>query len=236
MKATIRVLRFDPGEESGPCYDTYQVEVEERTTVLGALQQIYEQLDPSLAIEYGCRFKRCGLCAMKINGVARMACLTQAKEEMTIEPLAHVAVKKDLVVDRTWVLDMMRHHRLYVDGETTGTAGEFATLETPPEFEILSGCTECMCCVSGDPTVDQARPEDGGALMFVKLAYLHFHPRDSVDRLTQARALGVERYRNLKNIGCPYGIALNRVVFAPLLGEGSRTIRRTGERVVNEEE
>ena len=55
MKVGISIRRFDPGAGLEPRWDSYTVPSGDRATVLEALAYVYENLDPTLAYESGCR-------------------------------------------------------------------------------------------------------------------------------------------------------------------------------------
>jgi succinate dehydrogenase / fumarate reductase iron-sulfur subunit len=98
----LRVQRFNPRSDSKPHYETFQVQTKPRMTVLDALFQVLEEQDPSLAFRYSCRSAVCGSCAAFINGRQRLACKTQVSKmgnEITVGPLPHIPVIRDLVVD-----------------------------------------------------------------------------------------------------------------------------------------
>lgn len=80
----------------------FTVTLEARMTVLDALFQIQSTQDESLAFRCACRVGMCGTCAMYINAVPRLACKTQVARleasRITIAPLPHLPVIKDLVV------------------------------------------------------------------------------------------------------------------------------------------
>ena len=104
-------------------------------TVLGALFQVQQKFDDSIAFHYSCRGAVCGTCAMLINKVPRLACRTQVKsllkgelkiplspypaledtvewdpkEEVLVEPLPHLPVIKDLIVDMEKFFDFYKY-------------------------------------------------------------------------------------------------------------------------------
>jgi succinate dehydrogenase/fumarate reductase iron-sulfur protein len=95
----VKLFRFDPTKDNKPRYEEYQVPMIPDMSVLGVLNYIYEELDSSIAYYSSCRFGRCGGCTVIVNGKARLACLTAASEEMTVEPLQGYMVIRDLIVD-----------------------------------------------------------------------------------------------------------------------------------------
>ena len=48
-------------------YDLYKVDTKKGMTVLDALFQIQDRMDPSLSFRYSCRGAVCGSCSMLIN-------------------------------------------------------------------------------------------------------------------------------------------------------------------------
>jgi succinate dehydrogenase/fumarate reductase-like Fe-S protein len=72
----ISIRRYDPETDGEPRWADYAVPGSERTTVLEALMHIYEHVDSTLAFRFGCRFNKCGLCAVEVDGKPRMACFT----------------------------------------------------------------------------------------------------------------------------------------------------------------
>ena len=70
MSIQISIRRYDPESDVQPRWDDYTVPCGDRTTVLEALAYVYENLDPTLAYPFGCRFGACGLCAV-VAGASR---------------------------------------------------------------------------------------------------------------------------------------------------------------------
>jgi len=72
--------------------------------VLDALIKIKNDIDPTLTFRRSCREGVCGSCAMNIDGVNTLACLSKIEQDgsvMKINPLPHMYVIKDLVPDMT---------------------------------------------------------------------------------------------------------------------------------------
>ncbi len=97
------VLRFDPTKDQVPRFQTYELPDLKGITVLEGLYYIIENIDPSLAFRSSCREAVCGSCAMHINGLYRLACEANIdhlkSRPITIRPLAHSTIIRDLVVD-----------------------------------------------------------------------------------------------------------------------------------------
>src|SRR5215469_18927192 len=100
-----RIYRWNPEDGQNPRIDTYQVDVDDcGPMVLDALIWIKNKIDPTLTFRRSCREGVCGSCAMNIDGTNTLACtkhMDDVKGEVTIYPLPHLPVVKDLVPDLT---------------------------------------------------------------------------------------------------------------------------------------
>jgi succinate dehydrogenase / fumarate reductase iron-sulfur subunit len=215
MKATLKIWRYDPEATPASRLAEFQVPYQEGDTVLQALLRIYRDQEP-LAFRYGCRFRKCGLCALEVNGRPRLACRTPLRENMTLRPLRALPVVRDLVVDRQPAFATLLPLRPWIE-ELAGGANP-RRLKQPAEHQQLMACTECLGCLSTCPTYHYDDPGCGGPFHFVKLAQFHFHPLDGVDRLAQARDLGIERCASCLKCYCLVGIPIANTAIKPLLG------------------
>jgi len=100
-KIKVRIARFDPATDSSPHYQTYDVPLTPRMTVMDALDYIYENLDPSLAYHShtSCHRRICARCNVKIDNRAGLSCHTEVSGDITIEPLPGFKIVRDLVVE-----------------------------------------------------------------------------------------------------------------------------------------
>ncbi|MBI3108607.1 MAG: 4Fe-4S dicluster domain-containing protein, partial [Candidatus Rokubacteria bacterium] len=92
------------------------------------------------------------------------------------------------------------------------------SLAVPAEHARLSACTECLSCLAACPSFEAGRDEIGGPYHFVKLAQLHWDPRDGADRRAQAAELGIARCAACRKCACPLGIPIYRAAVTPLAG------------------
>ena len=218
----LRVSRFDPLSEPHARWQEFDVPDVEGESILGVLQRIRELFDSTLAFRFGCRFKGCGLCTLEIDGRPLPACMIRAKEGMAVGPLGCLPVLRDLVVDRRPLTEFFARHGLH---QVLPAGGELpATFEVPPAYEDLARCTECLACLSTCPSFDAGnlgdseKPGFGGPLTFVKLAQLHFDPRDAEDRRAQATALGLGTCESCQTrCSCPIGVRIYHSAIEPLL-------------------
>lgn len=153
QKVQFKVLRYKQGQAS-PSYQTFEVTVDEDTTVLIALQDIRRDQDPTLTLRHSCHHASCGTCGMKINGREELACVVKvldlANSTVVVEPLDNLPLISDLVVD------MSSFYARYTEPEMDYLReSEFLPeAEVPENLERwlrLENCIECGICVSACP-------------------------------------------------------------------------------------
>ena len=212
----IRVRRFDPGSDPQSRWEVFDIPGVDGESVLGVLQRIRESSDSTLAFRYGCRFKGCGLCTVEIDGRPLPACMIRAREGMEVGPLGSFPLLRDLAIDRRPLAEFFARQRLYLlphEGEELSES-----FEVPPVYGELAKCTECLACLAECPSFDLTDGSFGGPLTFVKLAQLHFDPRDGEDRKAQAKALGVTSCLSCEDsCSCPLGVPIHSAAIESLV-------------------
>ncbi len=205
---------------------------DERPTVLQALIAIYENEDPDLAFCYNCRYLKCGLCAVEVDGKPVLACVTPLQEGQTIGPLANLPLHRDLVIERRSLQELLLREKIFrVPGteknRVEGFIPDFPELKMPPNLEKLLGCIECLCCQASCPTLAESDQLAvyAGPYIFVKLAQLHLDPLDDVDRVAQAARLGIESCRACGRCSCPQDIDIQNQAILPLQGKVAREVK-----------
>jgi succinate dehydrogenase / fumarate reductase iron-sulfur subunit len=147
--ATLAILRYDPGKSTEPHYETYGVKATKDTTVLDALFQILETQDHSLAFRYSCRSAVCGSCAMFINGRYKLACSTLISEigrDVIIQPLPHMPIIRDLVVDLTTFFEKYKVIKPYVVPIKPSPEKEW--IQSPKQRSKINDSTDCILCAA----------------------------------------------------------------------------------------
>lgn len=170
----IRVARSREGGKITH-YDLYKIDLKKGMTILDALFQIQDKMDPSLSFRYSCRGAVCGSCSMLINKEPRLACRTQAAdvqrgtmrlkafpaiketpagwnpdEETLIEPLPNMTILKDLVVDMSKFYDAFESMKLWVDPVMQQGAG-VQSPENRKKIERYVNCILCAICYGSCP-------------------------------------------------------------------------------------
>jgi succinate dehydrogenase/fumarate reductase iron-sulfur protein len=143
MKVKMNVLRSDPASGQDPQYQAFEIEAEPEETVSGALTIIYQNKDSSLAFRFICNMQKCGECAIMVNKSPCLACEKRIEPEMTIEPLPHLPIIKDLVIDRHKVISAI--HSILHSSRKSSHRGR---REISEDSVKLGNCLECLICVS----------------------------------------------------------------------------------------
>ncbi|MFZ5824341.1 MAG: succinate dehydrogenase/fumarate reductase iron-sulfur subunit, partial [Bacillota bacterium] len=154
----LRVFRYDPEKGTDPGYETFRVEYREGMTVLQALLWVLEKRDGSLAFRYSCREAICGSCAMYVSGSYTLACKVQVKDALegdtvTVSPLPHMPVVKDLVVDMSkfWA----NYERVKPWLINDGPAPERERLQSQEDrakYNMEIDCILCGACFASCPS------------------------------------------------------------------------------------
>ena len=183
-------------------YDLYKVDTKKGMTVLDALFQIQDRMDPSLSFRYACRGAVCGSCSMLINKEPRLACRTQIAEvkdsdmklkpfpatsltpkgwnpevEILVEPLPNMPILKDLVVDMIKFYDALESMKLWSDTED----GDVPRSQSPDERKKIERYVNCILCALcyGSCPVNAEKVQYVGPAALVKVWRFHEDSRSS---------------------------------------------------------
>jgi succinate dehydrogenase / fumarate reductase iron-sulfur subunit len=226
MKIVLRIRRFDPETDREPHDRDYTVEVEPTDRVLDALIRVKSQQDGSLSFRKSCAHGVCGTDAMIIGGKERLACKTLVRDVadaenavVTVEPLRHMPVQRDLMVDQGAFFEKYRAVKPFLIAEDNVGGKERAqTLEQREAFDDPTNCILCASCHSSCPIFD-ANERYIGPAAIVQAARFLFDSRDTglPDRLGALDAPdGVWACENHFNCtrACPRGIKVTKNINA----------------------
>lgn len=214
---TLEIERYDPDKRAS-FFQSFHIPWEKRDmTVLEGLFYVQENLDDSLSFRASCRSAICGSCAMHINGRHRLACNTLFSilntTKVTIKPLAHLSVQKDLCVDMTPFWEKYEKTKPYLMPGTPPPEMERIQSEGQrAEINVVIDCIQCACCYSSCPVTLTSKDYLGPAALLKIDRFL----RDSRDEAkgkrleTSDEPFGVWRCHNVYNCqrACPKHIDL----------------------------
>lgn len=217
MDVTLRIHRLAEGKK---WIQNYTVPVTVGMTVLEALTQIKEHMDPTLSFTCSCRSSICGACSVRVNGNAELSCEILVENLMkrydtdvlTIEPLGNFRVIRDLVVD--WEPKYARIKKIKPTvnpkDEFTQETGCKQSPEAFNKYKKLAGCILCGSCVSECNKNALNSKDFLDPFIFVKAAKLTEDSRDKSpeEHLKAAIDAGLWRCFNCQECTakCPKGL------------------------------
>lgn len=173
MQILIQIKRQE-NETAAPYLDEFLYEGDGKLTIADFLSELNEQSplrnkkgDTVRKIKYesSCHEKKCGACAMVINGRPALACSVflcniVKSGKITIEPLSKFPVVCDLVVDRKSMFQKLETMRLWL------TEKEEDDSHWDRSLQYSSGqCMMCGLCLEICPNYRPHTPFAGAASM-----------------------------------------------------------------------
>jgi len=191
MRIRLEILRFNPGEDREPAFQGFEVEAQPTDRVLDLLMHVKRFEDGTLGFRKSCAHGVCGSDAMRINGKDRLACKTLVRDvadadgaTVRIEPLRHLPVKRDLIVDQEAFFAKYRAVLPFLINEEPVKEKERIQLpEDRDAFDDATNCILCASCYSACPVLDAKEGFLGPAALAQAFRFLE----DSRDRGEAAR-------------------------------------------------
>lgn len=156
------IYRWSPDDGGKPRYQKYQVDTNAcGPMMLDVLFKIKDEQDNSLSFRRSCREGICGSCAMNINGVNTLACLSKVEKAATgvgtkIAPLPHMFVVRDLVVDMANFYAQYKSIEPWLQkkdlDKPKGPVENYQNKENRAKLDGLYECIMCACCSTSCPS------------------------------------------------------------------------------------
>lgn len=158
-----------------------------------------------VAWECGCLEKKCGACAMRINGIPRLACSIFLKDaarhgQILLEPLSKFPLIKDLVVDRSSMFQMLLNMKIWTQEKNPSSYGQDHDLQY-----TSSQCLQCGCCLEICPNFLSSGTFGGAAAMVEAYKAIEQNVQD--DHRTEMRSA----YRTHFFSGCGQSLSCQAV-------------------------
>lgn len=151
----FEILRYSEASGGQPRFQTYDLAVERKMSVLEALLTVQDQQDPSLAFRYACRGAICGSCAMSINGKLNLACRVQlhtlTTDRVVLEPLPGFEIIKDLVVNMDVFWEKYERVRPWLHSEVSAGKESRMSEAQRAKFDQYIHCILCGVCYAACP-------------------------------------------------------------------------------------
>ncbi|MDX9960664.1 MAG: 2Fe-2S iron-sulfur cluster-binding protein [Aliarcobacter sp.] len=198
----INIKRFNKEKSPQESIDTFEVE---NTNLLKALIEIKTKKDNSLTFRCGCKSGVCGSCAIRVNGVEKLACKTNISQNDLIEALKNSNILKDLVVN-------VSHETLLIE-KTKSYISEIEEFNISQKdiknIDLQSNCILCNSCYSSCPVYDVNKEFLGPFALTRALRYVNdkknAHSLDIVDSI-QSNGIWDCTLCSACTLVCPQGI------------------------------
>lgn len=154
----FKVYRYDPSKNENPSIDTYNIDMDNcGPMVLDALLKIKDETDATVSLRRSCREGICGSCAMNIDGQNTLACTKAIDDidgDVTVYPLPHQPVIKDLVSDLTNFYAQYATIEPWMKSDTPAPTDSerLQSVEERKELDGLYECILCACCSTSCPS------------------------------------------------------------------------------------
>ena len=198
----INIKRFNKENSPQESIDTFEVE---NTNLLKALIEIKTKKDNSLTFRCGCKSGVCGSCAIRVNGVEKLACKTNISQNDLIEALKNSNIVKDLVVNVSHETLLIEKTKSYIS-----KIEEFNISQKDiKNIDLQSNCILCNSCYSSCPVYDLNKEFLGPFALTRALRYVNdkknAHSLDIVDSI-QSNGIWDCTLCSACTLVCPQGI------------------------------
>ena len=190
MSVTFRIRRYDASTNGTADYHSYEVDLPPNATVLDGLLHIREEMDGTVGFRGNCLRGICGDCTVRANGSGVLACLAKAesiatkdKREITLEPLRHIGVIKDLVYDwDSFLWQKMGSLEPWLKPDEVPAHGEYVVpAETMEDLQKVMSCMWCGLCDEGCTVIPVDKVFKGPAALTKAYRFVA-DPRDGAER------------------------------------------------------
>ena len=215
----FQIYRWDPESGGKPRYQSYNVDTNAcGPMMLDVLFKIKDEQDNSLAFRRSCREGICGSCAMNINGVNTLACLSKVDKttygSQKIAPLPHMFVVRDLVVDMANFYSQYKSVEPYLKVKSGDLKQGIEHIQSKEERAKLDGlyeCILCACCSTSCPSYWWNQDQYLGPAVLMQAYRWIIDSRDEYteERLDQVNdAMKLFRCHTIMNCSkvCPKGL------------------------------
>ncbi len=221
MQITLKIFRYNPETDKRGHFDTFKLNAEPTDRVLDMLEYVKAYEDSTLAFRRSCAHGVCGSCAMRINGVNRLACKTLLKDlhskHVTVQPILGLRVLRDMIVDMEPFFEHYRSVMPYFVNHDDPPAAE--RLQSPEERERFDDTTKCILCGACTTSCPSfwANDQYVGPSAIVNAHRFIFDSRDqaAAERLRILNdQFGVYRCRGIFNCtdACPRDIQVTKAI------------------------
>jgi succinate dehydrogenase / fumarate reductase iron-sulfur subunit len=230
MPDTIKLtVKRQDTPTSSPYWEEYEIPYTPRQNVISVMMEIAKnpvtrdgKKTSPVVYDRACLEEVCGSCAMRINGVSRMACtalVDSLEQPIRLEPMAKFPVRRDLSVDRQVMFESLKRVKAWIPIDGTYDLGPGPRMPEPERqlaYEY-SKCITCGNCLDVCPQVND-RSNFIGAAPIAQARLFNSHPTGAMNAAERIEALmgegGLDDCGNAQNCvrACPKSIPLTTAI------------------------
>tara|TARA_Y100000992_G_scaffold231262_1_gene162385 strand:- start:804 stop:1508 length:705 start_codon:yes stop_codon:yes gene_type:complete len=150
FSSSLKIYRNSNGKSKMEVFEINKKET--GPMVLDGLIHIKNNVDKTLGFRRSCREGICGSCAMNINGKNGLACLTPIEDKMTIFPLPHMPIIRDLIPDMTNFYKQYKEIKPWLQNSNKKGVENLQTIEDRRKLDGMYECILCACCSTSCPS------------------------------------------------------------------------------------
>jgi len=150
FSSSLKIYRNSNGKSKMEVFEINKKET--GPMVLDGLIHIKNNVDKTLGFRRSCREGICGSCAMNINGKNGLACLTPIEDKMTIFPLPHMPIIRDLIPDMTNFYKQYKEIKPWLQNSNKKGVENLQTIEDRKKLDGMYECILCACCSTSCPS------------------------------------------------------------------------------------
>lgn len=162
MNVILKIQRYNPDTDKEPYEQEYTVDVSPNERLLDALMKVKRFQDGSLGFRKSCAHGVCGSDGMRINGKDGLACKTLVKDVatndgdvVTVAPLNHMKVLRDLIVEQDEFFDKYRSIKPYLINDEKVAKERVQSQEERSVYDDTTNCILCASCYSACPVLEK---------------------------------------------------------------------------------
>ncbi|MCU0306444.1 MAG: succinate dehydrogenase/fumarate reductase iron-sulfur subunit [Thermoleophilia bacterium] len=152
---TFRVFRYQPDQgDPQPYHEDFNLEHDDKITLLDAILRLRNEQDGSLAVRYSCRSAICGSCACRADGRTVLACMEQVESlkerngngHVQVDPIGNFKPIKDLVVDLRPFWEKFKSVKPFLVPD--GAAPQKERLVSKEAMQKIYNESKCILCAA----------------------------------------------------------------------------------------
>ena len=225
MVFTVEILRRERGSEASFWQEIHYKSEKENETVAYMLDRINLLAEEGLcdlkgneirriAWDRSCLQKKCGACAMVINGTPALACDTQIAQfkkrgKIIVEPLRKFPVVEDLVVDKRILYENLKTMKIWYENEVSVNGND-----TEYVYDS-SRCLQCGLCLEICPNFCPGDTFFGAAAFVPTTKLLRTLDGEELERVSSEYVKhifkGCGKALSCASV-CPAGIRMDRLL------------------------